>query len=360
VGISTALIYGGAGAIFWMWFFTIFISVFSLIENTLAQVYKTKIDGEFRGGASYYIYKGLNNKYLAIVFALILVLTNTILFQPLQVNTISETLNIVFGFNEFVIFLILVAFTYFVIFKGTKRIVKFCEGIVPIMGITYFFVTLVIIIVNIKLFPGIISLIFKEAFNFKSVSTGIFCALIGFKRSLFSNEAGLGTAPSLTAIGEPKYAIQQGFVQVIGVFVDTIVICSLTGFVILIYSLDLSSYLGVDLIIYIFKRVLGNFGIYVSVFFLLTFATATVVSEYYLGESNLLYLIEKKKRRNLYNLLYKILFIIGIIIGIFSTTKQIFVIVDYGMIFLGCINLYALIKLRKVFDEELIKYYSQK
>lgn len=130
VGISTALIYGGAGSLFWMWVYTIFSAIFSLMENTLAQVYKEKINGENRGGACFYMKKGLNNNFLSLVFAFFLLCTNTIFFQPLQVNTISETINLTFGIDKILILVGFVIFTYIVIFNGTKRIVRFSELVV--------------------------------------------------------------------------------------------------------------------------------------------------------------------------------------------------------------------------------------
>lgn len=359
VGISTALIYGGAGSLFWMWTFAITTSIFSLIENTLAQIYKKKIDGEYRGGSSYYISDGVKNKVLAIIFAIFLVLSNTIFFQPLQVNTISETLKITFGIDKKIILIILITFTVIVIFGGTKRIVKFSECIVPIMSLGYMVVTGAIILMNIKLMPNIIIKIFREAFSIKSIIGGGFssCLLVGIRRSLFTHEAGLGTMPTISAMSTPKKPIDQGFVQTVGVYFDTLVLCSLTGFVLLMYDIDLNLYEGCDLIIDVFNQILGVFGKYASVFFLLSFALATVVSEYYLGESNLIYLTKYKKNK-LSILLYKLLFICGIIIGVVLKTKDIWNIVDSGIVLLGLSNLYAMYKLRKDFNAELEKFYS--
>lgn len=360
VGISTALIYGGPGSLFWMWVFTIFSSIFSLMENTLAQVYKVKINGENRGGASFYIRNGFNNRFLAVLFSVLFLLTNTIFFQPLQVNTISESLTIVFGIDKLIILIILFIFTFFVIFKGTARIVRFCEHIVPVMSIGYIAVTSMVILVNCKYFPSVLALILKDAFSLKSITSGTAtsCLIIGFKRSLFSNETGLGTAPSISAMADPKKPLAQGFVQVIGAFTDTIVICSLTGFMILIYQFDVTTYRGVDLILYIFERIMGRIGIYLALFFMFSFAIATVVSQFYLGESNLLFMVAKNRRRKYYILLYKIFFLIGIAIGVNFTTKTIFGIVDQGMILLGCVNIYALYRLRNDFKREIKNYYN--
>ena len=361
VGISTALIYGGAGSLFWMWIFAITSSIFSLMENTLAQIYKKRIDGEFRGGSCYYIKNGINSKILASLFAIFLVLSNTIFFQPLQVNTISETLRITFSLDKIIILGSLIIFTIIIIFGGTKKIVKFSEFIVPIMSIGYILITSVIIIFNIDLMPGIILRIFKEAFNIRSIIGGGFssCLLVGIRRSLFTHEAGLGTMPTISAMADAKKPLDQGFVQVVGVYFDTLILCSLTGFVLLMYNVDLTLYDGCDLIINVFENILGDFGKYVSVFFLLSFALATVVSEYYLGESNLIFLTKYKKNK-VFTILYKILFISGIIIGVCLKTKEIWVIVDTGMVILGVFNLYTLYKLRKEFNNELEDFYREK
>lgn len=356
VGIAAAIIYGGAGSIFWMWIFAITTSIFSLIENTLSQVYKVKIDGENRGGSCYYVYYGLKNKILASLIAIFLVLSNTIFFQPLQVNTISDTINLTFGLPKIYILIILLIFTFFFIFKGTKRIVSFCEVIVPVMSIGYIAITLLIIILNINQIPHVINKIFVSAFDFKSILGGFGASALtlGMKRSLFSHEAGLGTMPTISAMSDVDKPIEQGFVLTIGVFVDTIVICSLTAFVILIYDIDFTSFSGCDLVLSVFFNSLGNFGVVIGIFFLLVFALATIVSEYYLGESNLLFLSSKNKTLKI---VYKLLFVSGIFMGVFLSTKNIWEFVDYGMIILGLCNLYAIFKLRKVFEKELINYF---
>lgn len=360
VGISSALILGGPGSLFWMWVYAILSSIFSLMENTLSQVYKEKINGENRGGTCYYMKKGLNSTILAFFFAVFLMLANTVFFQPLQINTVSETIHLTFGIDKLIILISLLIFAYLIIFKGTMRIVRFCEAIVPVMSIGYIAVTTMIVLANLPLFPNVLMRIFRDAFDWEAIVAGggYSCLMIGIKRSLFSHEAGLGTMPSISAMAEPKQPLQQGFLNVVGVFTDTILMCSLTGFVLLIYEMDLSSYQGVDLILDIFQKMLGGFGIVLAVFFLLTFAISTVVSEFYLGESNLLYLIKGRKGKKVYNYLYKCLFSLGIIIGVNNTTSSIFTIVDNGMILLGVCNLYALFRLRKVFEREIRKYYE--
>lgn len=347
VGITSALIIGGPGSLFWMWIYALFSSIFSIMENTLSICYREKINGEYRGGSAYYLKKGLNSKVFSLLISVFLVLSNTILFQPLQVNTINLALNISLGIPKEVTLIFLLLLCFFVIFKGTKKIIKFSEIIVPIMSLLYVFIGIVIIIINFKIFPKVLGLILREAFDKEAILSG--CIYVGIKRSLFSHEAGLGTTPSISAMTENVKPIEQGYISAVGIFIDTLVMCSITGFMVLIYNVDLTVYDGVDLIIYIFEIIFGSFGGFLAVFFLLTFALATIVSEYYLGESNFLFISKKKKSK----IIFKILFITGIIMGIFLDTSKIWFFIDLGIILLGLINIISIIRLRKKFENNL-------
>ncbi|HHZ17834.1 MAG TPA: alanine:cation symporter family protein [Acholeplasmataceae bacterium] len=361
VGIATAVLYGGAGALFWMWVFAVFSSIFALAENTLAQVYKEEIGGEYRGGACFYIRKGLNNAPLALVFAACLVLSNSVFFQPIQVNTVSESLQLAFGSDRLLILIGLIVFTILVIFRGTKSIISFCERIVPVMTLTFLATSIAVLACNVPRLPAVFAKIFREAFRLRSLLAGAFgsCLIVGFKRSLFSNEAGLGTMPSINAMADVEYPLQQGFISVVGVFTDTIVLCTLMGLMLLLYDVDPASFTGCDLIVHVFEEMLGTFGKYLAFFFLFTFSIATVVSQFYAGESNMLYLVNRKRKKKPYLLLYKCLFLTGIIIGVNNSTKATFYIVDTGIIVLGIINLYAVFRLRKVFTAEIDRFYGR-
>lgn len=348
VGVSTCLILGGSGTVFWMWIYTVFSSVFSYIENILSLKSREKIDGEYRSGTSFYIYKYLNKKTLAALFSIILILTNTILFQEIQVNTISETMIYSFGFNKILSLIIILMFTIFFIFRGTKMIVKLEEVIVPIMMISYLVISLVVIILNINLIPNIIVEIISNALNIKDASLAmiIHTATLGMKRSLFSNEAGLGTIPSISGMSEVSYASSQARIQVFGVFVDTF-FCTLTAFMIMIFNIDLNNLDGCELIIKMFESIFQDIGKYVGTFFLIAFALATLISQFYLGESNMFFITRKLKvgKEESFKLIHKGLFIIGIICGVFLNTNQIFEIIDYTLIILGVINIYSIIKI---------------
>ena len=359
VGITSAIIVGGAGSLFWMWIFAIFSSIFSIIENTIAQDYKYKIDNETRGGSPFYIKNGLGMPFVAIIIAIFLTLSNSIFFQPLQINTISESLFISFNIPLIVSFMILSLFFIFIIFKGTKKIVKFCEIIVPIMSFGYIILGITIIIINYNNFFKVVKLIVEDAFNLNSVLGG--CVFVGFKKSLFSHEAGLGTAPSISVMSDVNNPLDQGFISCFGVFFDTLIICSITGFMILLNNIDLdiTLYSGCDLIIVVFKSIFGKFGIYLATFFMISFALATVVSQYYLGETNLMFIIKECniKKIKLMKLIFQIIFIIGIFIGVFLNIESIWSFVDTGMILLGIINIFSIIKLNKKFDQKIKNYF---
>lgn len=363
VGVTTALIYGGPGSLLWMVISCFFISIFSLIENTLAVKYHEVIDGEYRGGASYYIKNGLKARYLGLIFCFFLLLANTIFFGPLQVNTISESLKIPFNLTNELIIAFLVLFALFIIFRGTKSILNFLEKLVPIMTIVFLGVSITTILYNINHLPEVCALIFKDAFTFHSIRGAFLgnAVIIGLKRSAFSNEAGLGTAPTLSAMSKVKNPISQAYVQVLGVFVDTALMCTLMGLMILVYDIELAMFEGCSLAVYIFEVIFSKIGMHLGSFLLFTFAMATWVSSYYIGETNMLFIAQNMKiKKKTIRKFYQFLFLITTICGVILTGKQVWDFVDYGMMFLGTINLYAIIKLEKDFKKELNIYFEKK
>lgn len=357
VGITCAIIVGGPGSLFWMWIFAIFVSILSLIENTIAQYYKKIINNEVRGGSPFYIKYGLGKNILASCIAIFLVLSNGIFFQPLQVNTISESLYLGLNISKPLAFLFLSFFCILLVFKGTNKIIRFCEIIVPVMSFAYIIFGLLIIFINIDNFYNVLKIIILDAFNLESIIGG--CIFVGFKKSLFSHEAGLGTAPTISVMSDVKRPIDQGFVSCFGVFFDTIIICSLTGFMILIndINIDINNYSGCDLIFTVFQKIFGKVGGALAIFFMISFASATLVSQYYLGETNLLFLIENKsrKKQEYFKLLFQIIFLIGIYVGVFFNLDKIWDFVDTGMIILGVINIYCLILLNKKMEKKIFK-----
>lgn len=349
LGVTAALIIGGPGSLFWMAICTIFSSILSLMENTIAIKYQVKMENELRGGSPYYILFGLNNIKLAKIFSYILVLSSTIFFLPIQVKGVEDALVYNFDIKKTYILLGLIIFTFIVIFKGTKSIINFLKVLVPIMTMAFLLICFYALIKKFYLIDDVIKLILKDALTIKSGFVG--GIVVGLKRSLFSNEAGLGTAPSINAMSDIKKPINQGYLQVLTCFIDTIIMCVLLGFIILQYNVDINSLDESKVAILIFEKLFNKYGNYIGSFFLFTFSLATIVSGYYAGESNMLFNgMLKKKRKYIYKLIYKVLFILGLIIGTYFSNNRIWNLVDLGLILLGIINGIVIYKLRHQFE----------
>ncbi|MBQ8293114.1 MAG: amino acid carrier protein [Bacilli bacterium] len=350
VGVTTGIIMGGPGVIIWMWIFGFFSSALSYIENVYAVKYQEKIGDEYRGGACYYILKGLNNPILSIIFAVFLLLTNTIFFPPIQVNTILSAIAKIFPFNKYIIGLLLIIFLLTIVFKGTKKIVDVTNKIVPVMTITFMTTIIFLMIMNYHTFIDSIIIIFNSAFNIKSMGIGLIINAIsvGIRRSLFSHEAGLGTMPSVTGMSEAPTPDIQGYFGMLGVYVDTLIMCTITGIFIVQMQMDYSKYDGADLLIEIFVKNFGNIGLLIGVIFLFIFAFSSLLGQYYLGESNaMLFTKFFKRKNNLFVLLYRLVFTIGISLGIVLNMNETIELVDIGLLILGLFNLIILFMLEK-------------
>ena len=350
VGVTTGIIIGGPGVIVWMWIFGFFSSALSYIENIYAIKYQEKIDGENRGGACYYILKGLNNPILSLAFAFFLLLTNTLFFPPIQVNTIIKSLIGVIPINRYAAGICLIIFIILIVTKGTNKIINITNRIVPTMTISFMLVILVLLFLKIDVLWDSIKLIFNSAFNFKSI--GISALLntitVGIKRSLFSHEAGLGTMPSITGMSNAPTPTIQGYFGMLGVYVDTLLMCTITGIVIVQLNIDFNLFEGADLVIEIFKSNFGIFGCLMGSIFLFIFAFSSLLGQYYLGESNALLFTKfcKIKGKNII-FIYQIIFIIGLIIGIYFNMQIIIGLVDIGLLLLGGTNIIVLCLLEK-------------
>lgn len=351
IGVATGLIIGGPGVIFWMWVFAFFSSSMALAENTYAQKYREKINGEYRGGASFYILNGLKKKGIAVFFAVSLLFTNTILFPPLQVNTIVISGKMLLGIKPLWTGLFLFAIIALLSFKGTKRIVDSAERIVPPMAIIYTVLILLLIVKEGKVLETL-KIIIDDALTIPSFNVSALLAVmgIGIRRSFFSNEAGLGTTPSISAMAEVEEIHDQGFYQMLGVFVDTLLMCTITGFFIVQRVSDFSLFSGGELFFYLFEAEFGFWGILLSFVFLFTFAFVSLIGGYYLGESNALFFsINSFISPKIIILSYRLLFSFGIILGIFYSTERAMMLVDFGLILLGMTNIWAIFTLENKF-----------
>ena len=305
-GIAMAVVAGGPGSVFWMWLIALIGSASSFVESTLAQIFKVKDNEGFRGGPAYYMEQGLNKRWMGVIFSVLITLCFAFVFNAVQANTVSLAFKNAFGIERIVMGVILSVLTAVVIFGGVHRIAKISEIIVPIFAVLYILVSLFIVIKNITLIPGVISDIFAGALNFREMTVGIFAGTIltGIKRGLFSNEAGMGSAPNVAATADVSHPVKQGLIQTLGVFTDTLIICTCTAFIILFSGAPLDgSVNGVQLTQHALTNEVGSIGsIFVAVAILL-FAFSSIIGNYYYGEANIRFVTQKKSVLFTYRLL---------------------------------------------------------
>lgn len=234
-GVATAIAFGGPGAVFWMWAVAFIGASSAFIESTLAQIYKVKQDGQYRGGPAYYIEKGTGMKWYGILFAIAALVAMSILMPGVQSNSIALGIDNAFGVSPTVTAVGLVIILAFIIFGGVKRIAGVAQFVVPFMALGYIILALIIIAMNISELPGVIALIFKSAFALDSAFGGIVGLAVswGVKRGIYSNEAGQGTGAHAAAAAEVSHPVKQGLVQAFSVYIDTLFVCSATAFMIL-------------------------------------------------------------------------------------------------------------------------------
>lgn len=358
-GVALAIGIGGPGAVFWMWIIAIIGMATAYVESTLAQVYKVKDGDTFRGGPAYYMQKALGQRKLGIVFAILLTMSFGFIFNSVQSNTISQSFMNVFGVPDWAVGLFLVALTAVIIFGGVKRVVKVTQAIVPIMAVFYIAIALYIVIVNITHIPEMISLIFAHAFGLKEfMGGGIGAAMMqGIRRGLFSNEAGMGSVPNAAATANVSHPAKQGLVQSLGVFFDTIIICSATAFVILLGGLYESGEQNGILLTQSSMAVhVGSWAPYFVAIAIMFFAFSSVIGNYYYGETN----IEFIKANKNWMLIYRILVLGMVFFGAMAKVSVVWDMADLFMGFMAVINLIVITLLGRVAFKVLADFTEQR
>ena len=358
-GVALAITMGGPGAIFWMWLIAVFGAASAFAESTLAQIYKVKTGKNFRGGPAYYIKTALKNKPLAIAFSISLIVTFPFVFNSVQSNTIAQSLQTTFHMDPLLCGLILAALTALIVFGGLKRIAAFSAIVVPAFALAYIAITLLIMLINITQLPHVLYLIFSDAFSWQKLMAGTLGATVmtGARRGLFSNEAGMGSAPNAAATAHTSHPVKQGYVQAFSVFVDTLVICSCTAFIVLLA--DYTQFPGVEgiaLTQVALARELGpSFGNYFISASVLLFAFTSIIGNYYYGQAN----VEFLSRRREVMLCFRILVCVMILLGAVMQLKLAWGLADLCMTFMALINIYAILKLRKFVLAALVDYRRQ-
>ena len=355
-GIALGIYKGGVGVIFWVWLSCLITLPNSFVESTLAVMYHVKDGKYFQGGPSFYIRDGLGLKRLSIVFAVVICLCYLGGFLAIQSNTIASSVNEFLSVSPIVSGILVACISYIIISHGLSRIANFTSLLVPIMGIIYMLVSILIVILNINKLPNILLSIFSEAFNIKSFGWGIISSIIlGVQRGIFSSEAGMGTGAVASGTSDTKYPIKQGYIQMLGVYFTTFIVCTGTAFIILTSDINLSTFSdpnGIEITLKALNSHLGNFGTIILLLSLIAFAFSTIISGYYYGESNLKYLCKNiDKKRILLNI-----FVIGVLIyGAVARPSNLWNIVDIGVAILAIINTFAMILLRKIVYKEYLK-----
>lgn len=296
-GVATAIAIGGPGAVFWMWIIALLGASSAFVESTLAQLYKVKGKDSFIGGPAYYMKNGLGMRWMGILFAVLISITFGFAFNSVQSNTICAAWESAFGVDHALIGGILTVGTLAVIFGGIHRIASVSSVIVPAMALGYIALALGIVLFNITKLPAVMELIIENAFGWEQVAGGSVGAALmqGIKRGLFSNEAGMGSAPNVAATAFVSHPAKQGLIQTLGVFTDTLIICTCTAFIILFSGAPLDgSVNGIQLTQNALHNEIGSIGrIFVAIAILL-FAFSSIIGNYYYGEANIRFITPRR------------------------------------------------------------------
>lgn len=364
-GVAIAIATGGPGAIFWMWIVALLGSASAFVESTIAQLYKVKDpETKFRGGPAYYIRDGLNSKTLGGIFAVLISIAFGLAFNSVQSNTISSAFVSVLNVSpdmistvEITIGVLLVVVTGSVLFLGAHAIAKTTKLIVPFMAGLYLIIAFVIIIINFEEIGNVFSMIINGAFNPQSMFWGGSIGLInGVKRGLFSNEAGMGSAPNAAATADAAHPVSQGLIQCLGVFIDTIVICSATGFIILVSGVNIEGAIdGIELTLSATSSVLGMWSNYIMLIAIFFFAFSSILGNYYYSQSNIEYLSNTK----ISVICFKIVVLLFIFSGAVVETQFVWWFADFAMGLMALVNIYAIVRLFK-YAKLLLNDYSTK
>ena len=364
-GIATAIAAGGPGAVFWMWVMAVIGSASAFIESTLAQVYKVKDGKDFRGGPSYYMEKALGKRYLGIIFSILLIICFAYGFNGLQSFNMSSSLEYYIpGYADSiypaVIGALLAAATAFVIFGGVHRIGFITSVIVPVMAGGYLIMGLATMVINAERIPEVFALIFREAFDGRAIFGGFAgsAVVIGIKRGLFSNEAGMGSAPNASASAAVSHPAKQGLVQVLSVFIDTLLICSATAMMLLLSGVEGKSGVldGIPFVQQAISANVGTWGIHFITFSIFTFAFSSLVGNYYYAESNIKFI--KDDKRLLF--VFRVSCLLAVFFGAQADFSVIWNVADITMGGMAVLNILVILVLGGTAVKVLRDYEEQK
>lgn len=359
-GVATAIALGGPGAVFWMWLIALIGSASAFVESTLAQVYKIRDGRTWRGGPAYYMERALGQRWLGILFAILITFSFGFAFNSVQSNTISLSMSNQFGVSTTTVGVILAIVTAAVIFGGVQSIAILSSIIVPVMAGGYILLAMWIMISNASLLPSVFGLIFSEGvLGIQQLFGGAIGAMVlqGIRRGLFSNEAGMGSAPNAAATAEVSHPVKQGLIQSFSVFVDTLIICTSTAMIILLSGVAGSeSFAGVELTQAALTAEVGPIATSFLTVAIFLFAFSSILGNYYYGETNIQFISEKK----IYVTLYRIGVVGMVLFGAIRSAGLVWSIADVFMGLMALVNLYAIFRLAKVARLVLDDYLEQR
>lgn len=358
-GVATAITVGGPGAIFWMWIIALLGASSAFVESTLAQLFKIKSKHSYIGGPAYYMEKGLKKRWMGIIFAVLITITFGFAFNSVQSNTICAAFDSAFNIPPIYMGIGITALTIIIIFGGVHWIANVSSILVPIMALGYIVLALYIVISNITHMPDVIALIVKNAFGMEqAIGGGIGAALMqGIKRGLFSNEAGMGSAPNAAATAHVTHPAKQGFIQALGVFTDTLLICTCTAFIILFSGENTNAGLdGIQLTQAALNSQIGSIGSTYIAIAILFFAYSSILGNYYYGEANIRFITQNQKVVHIYRVL------VGgmVFFGSIASLNLVWSLADITMALMAICNLIAIIMLGKYAFRLLDDYMKQK
>ena len=366
IGVSTALCIGGFGSVFWMWVIALIGGASALIESTLAQIYKKKGPDGCHGGPAHYIEAALKSRPLAVVFSVFLILTYGFGFNMLASYNLQSTFSVYGFYNEkytpWIIGFVIALLVGYCLFGGGKRVLKTTGLLVPIMGVAYILVALVIVCINITSLPGVIGSIFKGAFDFKAIFGGFSgsCIMMGIKRGLFSNEAGVGSAPNASASAEVDHPVRQGLVQTLSVFIDTILVCSATAFMCMCSGIEPNEGIaGAPYVQMSLSATLGKFGPAFITVAMILFAFTTLLGNLYYVDKALIYIL-KKQPSKLFMRIYHVVCALIIFVGAGLSADLLWNIADITMGAMALINIPVIVILGKYAVRAINDYNKQR
>lgn len=367
-GVALALTIGGPGAIFWMWVVALIGMAISFAECSLSQLYKSRdSEGNYRGGPAWYMERGLGMRWMGVMFAIFLMVTFGLMFNAVQSNSIANAFNHAFAIPKTWVGIFLVVLTGAAIWSGMRGAARISQYLVPLMALIWVMMSLYIVVLQIDRVPEVIALVFKSAFGWREAASGAVAFTLsqamttGFQRGMFSNEAGMGSSPNAAAATAPwpAHPASQGLVQMFGVFIDTIIICTATAAIILLSGMldkPTEGINGITLVQLALSDLVGNWASAFIAIIVFLFAFTSMVANYAYAENNLLFL---KKSNPLSMVLFRCLALMMVMFGAISPLPLVWQMADFAMAFMAITNLSAILLLSPVVRDLTLDYLRQ-